>query len=536
MTIALYYRLSLADGDLGKDNKEESNSIENQRLLLTAFVEAREDLESEILEYIDDGYSGTNFERPSFKEMLEDAKKGRIQVIIVKDFSRLGRDYIGVGDYLEQIFPVLGIRFIAVNSNYDSNNYVGKTMGLEMSISNLVNSLYSKDLSKKYRSAVRTKWKQGQATQGRVPYGYIKSEEKYKWEIDPVASVHVRTIFDMAIRGNTTSDIARHMNEQGIPTPGMYREQTTGYTQNRRVSDDEWIWDTYTIGTILRNYRYTGALVQGTTAPIRVGGKSRRNVPVKDQIIVDNVFPPIVSIDEFYMAQGAIRTIKKGTLRQKTGFSLGGKIRCGTCGLSMSYQEGAYSPNIACRHKRKAGNLSKCDATIYPADRIEGIVFHALRSKLELFQNLQPVIKNGVSHKRENGEQKRLAEEIETLKTRRIHQYEAYAEGVITKDAYLRSKEELSRQIEDNERSLAMLNELVSCEDNLSAQVTDMVAKSGYVSKLTKLTENVANTFIQSVVIYGPEQMEITFSFDDLLEKKIAKAQELSVPERNEGV
>ena len=532
MKIALYYRLSIADGDLGKDDKEESNSIENQRLLLTAFVEAREDLEGEISEYIDDGYSGTNFERPSFKEMLEDAKKGRIQVIIVKDLSRLGRDYIGVGDYLEQIFPVLGIRFIAVNSNYDSNNYVGKTMGLEMSISNLVNSLYSKDLSKKYRSAVRTKWKQGLSTQGRVPYGYIKSNEKYKWEIDPVASVHVRTIFEMAMKGNNTSDIARHMNEQGIPTPGMYREQTTGYTQHRKVSDEEWLWDTYTIGTILHNYRYTGALVQGTTAPIRVGGKSRRNVPLKDQVIVDAVFPPIVGTDEFHAAQGAIRMVKKGTLRQKTGFSLGGKIRCGNCGLSMSYQETEYSSNVACRHKRKAGSFSKCDDTIYPAERIEGIVFHALWSKLELFQNLYPVIKKGTSHKHENDEQKHLTAEIETLKTRRIHQYEAYAEGVITKEAYLKSKEELTLQIEDNERKLVMLNELVSSEDNISAQVRDMAAKAEYVFGMKNLTQNVANAFIQSVVIHGPEQMEITFSFDDLLQKTIEKAQELSVSER----
>lgn len=532
MNIALYYRLSIADGDLGKDDKEESNSIENQRLLLTSFVETREDLEGDISEYIDDGYSGTNFERPSFKEMLEDAKKGRIQVIIVKDLSRLGRDYIGVGDYLEQIFPVLGIRFIAVNSNYDSNNYVGKTMGLEMSISNLVNSLYSKDLSKKYRSAVRTKWKQGQATQGKVPYGYIKSKEKYKWEIDPVASAHVRTIFEMAIRGNNTSDIARHMNEQGIPTPGMYREQTTGSIQHRKVSDEEWMWDTYTIGTILHNYRYTGALVQGTTAPIRVGGKSRRNVPLKDQVIVDSVFPPIVSIDEFHAAQGAIRIVKKGTLRQKTGFSLGGKIRCGNCGLSMSYQEGEYSSNVACRHKRKAGSFSKCDATIYQADVIESIVFHALRTKLELFRNLYPIIKNGTAHKQENDTKKHLTAEIETLKTRRIHQYESYAEGIITKEAYLQSKEELTRQIEDNERKLVMLTELVSSEDNLSAQVRDMSAKADYVSELKKLNQNVANALIQTVVIHGPERMEITFSFDDLLQKTIDKAQELSVSER----
>ena len=155
--IGFYLRLSFADGDLGKDNKEESNSIENQRLLLQNFMDSRDDIFGEVIEYVDDGYSGTNFDRPAFKKMLEDAKTGKIHTIIVKDLSRLGRDYIGVGDYLEQIFPVLGIRLIAVNSLYDSNDYVGKTIGLDISINNLVNSLYSKDLSKKYKSAVRTK-------------------------------------------------------------------------------------------------------------------------------------------------------------------------------------------------------------------------------------------------------------------------------------------------------------------------------------------------------------------------------------------
>lgn len=143
--IAFYLRLSKSDGDLGKDEKDESNSIENQRKLLQTFVESMEDLGGTVREYIDDGYTGTNFKRPGFQQMVEDAKKGVIGTILVKDLSRLGRDYIGVGDYLEQIFPILGVRVIAVNSQYDSNQYVGSTMGLEMSITNLVNTLYSRD-------------------------------------------------------------------------------------------------------------------------------------------------------------------------------------------------------------------------------------------------------------------------------------------------------------------------------------------------------------------------------------------------------
>lgn len=170
--IALYLRLSMSDGDLGKDNKDESNSIENQRLLLKSYVGEHPELFGELREYVDDGYTGTNFERPAFQQMIADARKGNVQTILVKDLSRLGRDYIGVGDYIEQIFPVLGVRFIAVNNNFDTKAYSNGAMGIDLAISNLINSLYSRDVSKKIRSAFEVKWKQGYATATRVPFGY----------------------------------------------------------------------------------------------------------------------------------------------------------------------------------------------------------------------------------------------------------------------------------------------------------------------------------------------------------------------------
>ena len=152
--LAFYIRLSDADEEVKAGTKDESNSITGQRKLLYAYIKKTEEFAGfEVLEYFDDGYSGTMFNnRAEFQRLIQDAELGRFECIIVKDFSRFGRDYIGVGDYLEQIFPIMGVRVIAINSQYDSNNYVGKTMGLEMSITNLVNTLYSRDLSKKYKS------------------------------------------------------------------------------------------------------------------------------------------------------------------------------------------------------------------------------------------------------------------------------------------------------------------------------------------------------------------------------------------------
>ena len=329
----LYLRLSIADGDLGKDNKDESNSIDNQRTLLVNFVQDRDDMSDEYIEYVDDGYSGTNFERPAFKSMIEDAKTGKIDTIIVKDFSRFGRDYIGVGDYLEQVLPILGIRFISLNNNYDSNDYLGKTMGMDMAIHNLVNNLYSKDISKKLKSALRVKWKNGQWTGGKPPFGYLRDSKTGEWLIDPVAGKYVRTIFDKAIEGCSTSQISYYMNEQKIPTPGRYNKENgfTHYGYNQKMPESEILWDCGMVRAILGRYEYTGALVQGKRQSIAVGSKVTRKSRDKDVVITKNVHPAIVSEEEYEIAKATIAFMKKPDYRGARKFALKGKVRCGNC-------------------------------------------------------------------------------------------------------------------------------------------------------------------------------------------------------------
>lgn len=159
--IAMYLRVSLSDGDLGVEQKDASNSIENQRLLLMEYLKANDSIQRQVLEYVDDGYTGTNFNRPGFIRMIEDAKKGIVKVILVKDLSRLGRDYIVAGDYIEQIFPMLGVRFIAVNNYYDSFDHGSDAMGFDVAVNNMINTFYSRDLSKKQIAAKQIRWQQG---------------------------------------------------------------------------------------------------------------------------------------------------------------------------------------------------------------------------------------------------------------------------------------------------------------------------------------------------------------------------------------
>ena len=177
MNVAIYLRLSMADGDLVEKNKKESNSIENQRLLLQDFILHDPELYGEVIEYVDDGYTGTNFDRPAFQQMITDAKSGLIQVVLVKDLSRLGRNYIEIGDYLDQIFPRLGVRVIAVCSRYDSNDHLGDVSGTDTAITNFINAMYSRDLSMRFKSSYKTRLKTGNIHASILPYGYKKDPD-----------------------------------------------------------------------------------------------------------------------------------------------------------------------------------------------------------------------------------------------------------------------------------------------------------------------------------------------------------------------
>ena len=518
--MAFYLRLSCADGDMGKDNKDESNSIENQRALLKEFVTKQEDLAGEIIEYSDDGYSGTNFDRPGFRRMLEDAKAGKIATILVKDLSRLGRDYIGVGDYLEQVFPVLDVRFIAVLSNYDSDNFAGTTMGLDMSITNLVNSLYCKDLSKKQRSVLQSKWKQGISTTGRVPYGYNRGEDG-AWEVDAAAAEVVRVIFEKAKCRWNTSMIANYLNERNIPPPGMYFKTKMHYeTGQRQVTDKEWLWDLQKVWVILKNYSYTGAMVHGKTSPVVVGGKARRNVSIKDRFILEGHHEPIVCKEDFYEANDAIRHSKAYGLKGDSGFTLKGKIRCGNCNLRMNY-DGHAMPVVFCGHAVGAGHKSKCDKTRHSALKIEGVVWYALRQQLQLLQQLGSELtqKKKAENSGITATKQKAETEIAVLKAERIRQYEAYAEGVITKDEYLKKKAGLTARLAECESVYSQTQALLQSSSELSEQVREIESTAAALEVERKMTRKTAETFIDTVYVYDAEHVEVKFLFDDVLER-----------------
>ncbi len=575
--IAFYLRLSTADGDLGRGNKDESNSIENQRLLLREFLLRRikrkenfveligKDVESSkqktgsrtsaanvplswlinsnpllrdfyasIFEYVDDGYSGINFDRPSFKRMIEDAKKHKINTIIVKDISRLGRDYIEVGGYMEQVFPLLNIRFIAVNSNYDSDKYRDTTAGIEIGIMNLVNAEYSRDLSRKVRSARRTLWKQGISTSGMAPFGYMRVDRKYV--PDPVTAPTVRRIFEKAIEGWDCPRIVGFLNEKGIPTPGAYRQKTTGYSSGCRVvSDEEWLWDVTKVHRILKNYSYTGAMVHGKYISLSVGSNKRRKADPKDWYIIEGAHEAIVSAEEWKEAQGAIKRIEKTAYRNETDFCLKGKLRCGNCGLMMEYRETAKSV-VYCGHAKSVGKASACCRTRHEADWIITVVTAELHRQMRMLELLE--LSTDRNNYKKNGNsyanlKKRTESELEIFKNEKIRQYEAYAEGVISRETYLKKRDEITERIARLEEKLQKALEACNRERKIIAGLAGLRNESGGADEMREgkksrppLTRETVEMFINVVRIYDEKTIEVSFNFEDAIKREMDLNQE----------
>lgn len=525
----LYLRLSIADGDLGKDNKDESNSIDNQRTLLVNFVQDRDDLSDEYIEYVDDGYSGTNFERPAFKRMIEDAKTGKIDTIIVKDFSRFGRDYIGVGDYLEQVLPILGIRFISLNNNYDSNDYLGKTMGMDMAIHNLVNNLYSKDISKKLKSALRVKWKNGQWTGGKPPFGYLRDKETGEWLIDPVAGKYVRMVFDKAIEGCNTSQISYYMNEQKIPTPGRYNKENglTHYGYNQKLPESEVLWNCEMVRAILGRYEYTGALVQGKRQSIAVGSKVTRKSKDKDVVITKDTHPAIVSEEEYEIAKATIAFMKKPDYRGARKFALKGKVRCGNCKRAMVLVESGSNDKMYCPHKKTTGKFAKCSDEMFSVSIIEGHVWYALKRVLYILDAIQLELEEKTTNL-DNVRRKKIKQleaESNILKSERIRQYESYAEGVITKDKYLLMKQQLTDKINRNETEMERLTHLSVEESAYKNKVASAIELLDGEMQHEKITQELVDATIDTVYVYDKKRIEVVFKFEDILMRAIEKYQ-----------
>lgn len=347
-TIAIYLRLSSEDKD-----KKESESIGNQRDLLLNYIKNDTALSKcPILEFVDDGYSGTNFDRPQVSKMLNMAGK-TVNIILVKDFSRFGRNLTEVGNYLDQVFPFLGVRFIAVNENFDSDNYKGTTTSLDVGLKSFIYELYSKDLSQKSKAARTIMYQKGLYLHGFPPFGYMKSQiEKNRLVPNPETAPILQRIFKMALTGCSVPDITRTFNSEKIPSPRWFREKYGQPTDLWDKNAIDYYWNEVVIFALLRDERYFGRMVAGKVVRTSVGSKKRRKASEDEIITCENAHEPLVTKEDWERVQEMFPYMPKK--RKNINKSpLTGIIKCGICSHCLLYRNSKIEPYYLCNtHKR----------------------------------------------------------------------------------------------------------------------------------------------------------------------------------------
>lgn len=326
----MYLRLSKDDGI-----NNESNSITNQRELIQSYAK---DNEIEIVkEYVDDGYSGTNYDRPALNNLMEEiSKKDRVfDIIIVKDLSRFGRDYIGAGKYIQKIFPKLHIRFISINDNYDSKNADMSDTNLILPIRNFINDSYARDISNKVKSSQKIKREKGDYIGSFAPYGYKKSEEnKNKLVVDDNVSDIIKSIFDMKLKGYSSKTIAEELNDLGIDSPKIYKEnQGLNYKGGFKVKKGR-NWSAKAINRIIENEVYIGTMLQGKSATINYKNKKQIEKDKRDWVRVEDTHAGIISKEVFYIANRMLKRDLYNIKEKKTDL-FSGMLFCKDCNSSL---------------------------------------------------------------------------------------------------------------------------------------------------------------------------------------------------------
>lgn len=512
ITVALYMRLSREDDDV----KDESNSISNQRKLLLGFLKKKQELAgSPTIQYVDDGYSGTGFERPGFVEMMDGVKKGKIQCVIVKDFSRFGRDYIELGDYIEHIFPFMQVRFIAVNDGYDSEEYKGKTPDIDVPFRNLAYSLYSQDISDKIKSSLAVRRKKGMYV-GSIPlYGYQRDEEGFLTP-DEETKGTVQRIYKEYLSGIGLAELARKLNGEGIPSPKQHKIDKGLLRGEKEKSFDgkKCCWLPNTIQQILRNENYTGVLSSSAYKRGSLGSGKRVFVPEDERVRVENAHPAIIDKDTFREVQERMHTKKRG---EEKKFLLKGLVRCGECGRLMVRDKKRFR----CRYQKYTEHRN---VESIPEADLEGIVWKAVEIQLLLLEEKEAIFQR----EKELCEEKRkkLLPEIKGKKMQaekkreQIKQlYHQYRQGEMGKVEYLARKKWEGNRVEEMVEELTGLE---AEEERLRKRVEEIDAGNIYITEWMECRRDrrkLLQCMIESVEVFAKEKVEIRWTFTSMIEE-----------------
>lgn len=513
---AAYVRLSREDGD-----KEESDSVGNQRKLLLDYIDKAEDLELFDI-YIDDGYTGTNFKRPSFQKMISDIESGYVNCVIVKDLSRFGRDYIETGRYLERYFPDLEVRFISISDNIDS---LKQTYDILLPIKNIFNEQYARDISKKVHTAIKTKQKAGEFIGAFTSYGYRKSPtNKNKLIIDDYAANIVRRIFSLYIQGYGKLSIAKMLNEEGVLSPAEYKKNNGENYKNFNKLDNTSYWTYSTIDKILKREIYTGTMVQGTRYQHM---RSKQKMLDKEKwIVVENTHEPIIDKETWKKAQALLNKRTRLLDLNTNMYIFAGFVRCADCGRAMAKHtwkrtDGSKSYTLNCGTYVRYGS-KYCTAHTINLQVLYDVVLNDLRTIVKSITNLKELANSQISKdttkiKASQVEIERIRSELERLKKLKKSLYEDFKEELITKQEFLTYRDDYRKKEELFTKQMQTLENENKRERSSEPFDTPWLKRLLELRDVEELDREIVVEMIDEILVYENHKIKIIYNFSDEL-------------------
>lgn len=523
---ALYIRLSREDGD-----KVESNSITSQREILKEFLKLHPDIEFHDY-YVDDGWSGTNFERPGFTRMMEDIYNGTVNCVIVKDLSRFGRNYTDSGHYLDNVFVRLQIRFIALNNGVDTatNNMNAATRCITVGVQNVINESLAATTSVNVRGTLNVNREQGKFIGSFASYGYMKDpDDHHKLIIDPETAPIVRMIFEKFISGHSIIGIAKELNEMGIPNPSAYKTLKGFNYKHPAGKKLDGLWPDSSVRRILKNEMYVGNMVQGKNTTISYKIKQCRSIPKEDWIIVEGTHEAIVDREIFDKAQSLFNQFTRAAPQKRELDLFSGFVRCADCLRAMTKKTNAHSYGTyhyyRCGTSRKM-KKSACTNHTIRIDKLEAAVLATVQNMIDVAIEMDDLIQKINASPAKKKESKHIQSAIEThtaelekCKAMILDLYPDWKSGMISKEEYVTLKDQLTTKINSLEKSLENLRHTDEKYTNGINEDNDFISHFKKYGKIDVLTRPIVVELIDKIFVHEGGCITVKFNFTDAFEE-----------------
>lgn len=526
---AIYARLSI------EDNGIQGDSIENQIEMIEKYISKCQDLKV-IHTFVDNGETGTNFERPAFSDMMEEVKKGAINCIVVKDLSRFGRNYLETGNYLEKIFPYLGIRFISVNDHFDSL-HDRKSDTLLVPLKSILHDTYAKDISRKVSSAIDIKKKSGKFMGKIPPYGYVRDEQdRYKLCVHTERAEIIRMIFKWRTEGMGSVSIAHRLNDMTVPTQLQIR-----FAEGHHDGKEHALWRGSAVMDILKNPCYIGCMVERKGSNLLCKGRENKVIPESEWNLIENTHEPIIDKETFEKVQRLVsesrgkrkQQVADKSYRQRTENILSGMVQCGICGSGVHRDSGYFRKDGSLVHysfycSNKYIKTKGCSSRTVDETELHNYIFQACKKQLELLADMKELIDDMVENKKNSRYISSLKQEIriledkqQKLRRKRNDLYADFKDGLLTEREYTFRRDKYMADSEQLSIQLQAVNAELQENSQMSEVTTKWISDFICFKDTKKLTKEMCSVMVKKVVL-NENSVSIHFAFTDEYEKALA--------------